>query len=117
MNNDKWKFIKKDDFGWYLEGRKIKALWAKKISLAESGTEKISGPLSTDSVFKIQKKIEDHHTDIEMNKSALDGLQAGAFRAFKISDNDGGGYMIVYPKGLRDVHTIGKQRGGLLGIF
>lgn len=99
MNDDAWELRKQEKFGWYVgKKRRVEALWMADVQLDESAS-KYSGPLASQSISALEAEINAHADKIRADDRFLKFMKNGLVKAFKISEDLGGGFMIVLPAG------------------
>ncbi len=99
MNDDTWELRKQGSFGWYVgKNRRVEALWMEEVQLDKSASE-YSGPLDAKSISALHAEINAHADKIQVDSKFFAFLKGGMVKAFTISEDLGGGAMIVLPAG------------------
>ncbi|MBK7446237.1 MAG: DUF2569 family protein [Ignavibacteria bacterium] len=104
--NENWNHVKRNDFGWYVEGEiEIKAFWLPEVEFANQESD-VSGKIAESTLKTLRLRILEYSSELALHSNLTSAFRADALIAFKISDDLGGGFMIVLPNGLIDFKTI-----------
>lgn len=92
---DQWRQEKRGDFGWSVESKSdIKAFWLKNAVFANPD-DKVSGKISDSTARILEEKIAEYSAEVTAHSNFSSPNYAGKLTAFAISDDLGGGYLIV----------------------
>lgn len=108
--NDQWRQEKRGEFGWSVEGAdEIKAFWLANAAFADPSA-KASGTISESTARILKEKVAEHAVEVSPRLNFASAIHSGELTAFSIADNIGGGYLIVFPDGGSNFHTIGMEK-------
>jgi len=96
-----------NDFGWYYKYSLIQAYWLKEVSFIDPSS-KTHGSLSKDSINILKDRVSEHLDEISPSKVFLQGCENGQLEGFTVSDDLGGGCMIVIPGSHMSFLTLGE---------
>ncbi len=109
--NDQWRQEKRGDFGWSVEGAtEIKAFWLANAVLADPDA-KATGKVADSTAEMLKQKVTEHATEITPHANFASAVGSGSLTAFAISEELGGGYLIVFPAGLLSFQVLATESG------
>ncbi len=109
--NDTWRTVKRGNFGWYVEGKQdIKAFWLPEVVLMNP--DSVHGEIAPATADLLRQRVAEHASEVRPHPKNFEPalLVGGFFKAFRVSETLGGGYMVVLPASWKDFHTIGFER-------
>jgi len=95
------------DFGWYYSYSKIQAYWLKEVTFIDPSS-KTHGILSKDSISTLKDKVLKHHDDISPSEVFLQSCENSQLEGFTVSEDLGGGCIIVVPLPHMIFATLGE---------
>ncbi|MBK7446236.1 MAG: hypothetical protein IPJ45_09485 [Ignavibacteria bacterium] len=105
--NENWNLEKRNNFGWYLEGQnEVKAIWMP-IVMFESAKSKRIHEITRE---LLMKKLLEYSSDIIPGQNLLSAIYSDEIIVSNVSENLGGGFMIVLPSGVTNFQTIANKR-------
>lgn len=111
--NENWNLEKRNNFGWYLEGQnEIKAFWLPEVEFANPEST-VSGNISESTVKILEDKLFNYSISLTPQTHLFSAIASNSLMAFKLSEELGGGFMIVLPVGLTNFQTIAIGRNKL----
>lgn len=113
FDNDTWELRKQDTFGWYIgKNQRIEAFWMAQVQLADNSSQ-FSGGLHPASITMLQQAINANADKIRISDTLQNSLGTGLLKAFTISEDLGGGAMIVLPMGASGMAAMMTQPLGV----
>src|SRR5690242_11024553 len=106
-----WRAEKRGNFGWYVDGtRDVKAFWLPEVVLLDP--DSIHGVIAPITADLLRKRVAEHASELTPDPKNFEPALAegGFFKAFRVSEALGGGYMVVLPASLSNFHTIAFER-------
>jgi hypothetical protein len=101
---------RRGDFGWSVEGSsEIKAFWLAHVEFADP-TTKVSGKISDSTAKALERMVADHADEVIPRPNLAAAVLSGSLKAFAVSENLGGGYLIVFASGIMNFVTIATER-------
>jgi hypothetical protein len=104
--NENWRKETWGRFGWYIEDENlVKAFWLPEVEFANPEST-VSGNISESTVKILEDKLFYYSASLTPQPHLFSAIASNSLMAFKISEELGGGFMIVLPEGLKYFSTI-----------
>lgn len=111
--NENWRKENWGKFGWYIEDENlVKAFWLPEVEFANPEST-VSGNISESTVKILEDKLTWHSKSLTPQPHLFSAIASNSLMAFKLSEELGGGFMIVLPEGLTNFQTIAIARNKL----
>lgn len=117
MLDPSWNLTKRGTFGWYSSaGGVVPGLWLASMSFADANAT-LRGSVSAESATLIERQVELHSEHLVALPELRAAVHLGSLMGFALSDDFGGGYLIVLPQGLMSVTPLAQllDRGAVHG--